>query len=184
MFPPKGTQKKSPRKDVVIHAQGASSFRQDVVTAHSCHKAWFFRSLAEQRTFSWPWLRKICNPLHYFTIFIETVQYHRENSCRVIAISQVIKSELIQYYRIDPRRIVVIHSGVDCVRYHPGHRNEFRADVRASLGISNSATVLCFVANEFRRKGLALHLEPRQFWHQKRGRDGRWRIGLAFGTGD
>ena len=147
--------KKALGKNVVIHAQGASAFRQDVVTAHSCHKAWFFSSLAEQKPFSWPWLRKIFNPVHYFTIFIETLQYRPGNHRKVIAISEVIKSELIKYYRIDPRRIVVIHSGVDCVRYHPDHRSKFRAVVRAKLGISDSATVLCFVANEFRRKGLA-----------------------------
>ena len=147
--------KKALGKDVVIHAQGASAFRQDVVTAHSCHKAWFLRSLAEQRPCSWPWLRKIFNPVHYFTIFIETLQYRPGNHRKVIAISEVIKSELIKYYRIDSQRIIVIHSGVDCVRYHPDHRDRFRADVRAKLGIPVSVTVLCFVANEFRRKGLA-----------------------------
>ncbi len=139
----------------VLHAQGASCFRQDVVTAHSCHKAWFLGSLREQKPFSWPWIRKLMNPVHYLTIAIETIQYRPRNHRRIIAISNCIKAELIKHFGVNPDRISVIHSGVDCETYNPSGRETFRDPVRTRHGIPVDATVLCFVANEFRRKGLA-----------------------------
>jgi UDP-glucose:(heptosyl)LPS alpha-1,3-glucosyltransferase len=138
----------------LTHAQGASCFRQDIVTAHSCHKAWFLRSLREQRPFSWPWFRKLFNPVHYLTIAIESIQYRPRNHKRIIAISNCIKSELIENFDIPAGQISVVHSGVDCETHDPRLREAFRTPIRTRHGIPEDVILLCLVANEFRRKGL------------------------------
>jgi UDP-glucose:(heptosyl)LPS alpha-1,3-glucosyltransferase len=142
----------------LTHAQGASCFRQDIVTAHSCHKAWFLRSLREQTPFSWPWFRKLLNPVHYLTIAIESIQYRPRNHKRIIAISNCIKSELVDNFGISAGRISVVHSGVDCETYDPRLRDAFRTPIRTRHGIPEDVKLLCLVANEFRRKGLEVVL--------------------------
>lgn len=140
--------------DMIIHSQGASSFCPDVVTAHSCHKAWFFKSLRNERPFSKAWIKKILNPIHYWIVLVESIQYRRGGRTHVVAISVGIKSELQRYFGLPESRITVIHSGVDCDKYHPSKRGAFRSAIRKQYGIRDEDIVLVFVANEFRRKGL------------------------------
>jgi len=139
---------------MIIHSQGASSLCPDVVTAHSCHKAWFFKSLRKERPFSKAWIKKILNPIHYWTILVESIQYRRSGRTHVVAISGGIKSELQRYFGLPESRITVIHSGVDCDKYHPSKRTTFRSTIRKQYGLRDEDVVLVFVANEFRRKGL------------------------------
>jgi UDP-glucose:(heptosyl)LPS alpha-1,3-glucosyltransferase len=138
----------------IIHSQGASCFTPDMITAHSCHKAWFLQSMSQLRPMSKAWFKKILNPLHYWTIFVESIQYGRRSKTHVIAISNGIKSELQKYFGVAESRISVVHSGVDCEKYHPGKRDKFRSLIRNSHGLTERDCVLVFVANEFRRKGL------------------------------
>lgn len=138
----------------LVHAQGASAFRQDVVTAHSCHKAWFVQSTRSLRMFSTPWLLKVFNPTHYVTIFIETIQYKRRNFRKIIAISSQVKKELLQYYPISEDVIEVIHHGVDYEALSPRKNARLRAPTRKEFGIKEKEIAVLFVGNEFRRKGL------------------------------
>jgi UDP-glucose:(heptosyl)LPS alpha-1,3-glucosyltransferase len=138
----------------VVHTQGANCFRQDIITAHSCHKAWFVISHKGIRIFSLRWWLKVLNPLHYLTILTETIQYRKGNFKKIIAISHTVKKELIQYYNIPPDAITVIHNGVDCDEFHPGNKEKFAITIRDNYGLRKSDIVVLFVANEFRRKGL------------------------------
>ena len=146
-------------KRYITHAQGASCFSSDVVTAHSCHKAWFFLSLKATKTLSVPWLKKILNPIHYLTIFIESIQYRPNGKAHIIAISDAVKGELTRFFGLPADRITVIHSGVDLSRYSMSARDERRLRIRRLHGFSDSDLVMIFVANEFRRKGLKTIIE-------------------------
>jgi len=139
---------------MLVHSEGASCLSPDIVTAHSVHKAWFTRSLRELKPFTWPWWRKLLNPVHHLTIFIETIQYRFQKNTHVIAISDSIRRELHEFYGISDKRISVIHSGVDCEKYTPEKKDVYRGPIRGRLGLNDSDIVLLFVANEFRRKGL------------------------------
>jgi len=137
-------------QSLVVHSQGASCFTPDVVTAHSCHKAWFLTSLRTLAPFSGPWFKKILNPVHYLTIFIEAIQYRRRGRTHVIAISNCIKRELQTFFGLPEQRITVIHSGVDCARYTPEKKSVFRDKIRKEYRLRDDHLALVFVANEFR----------------------------------
>jgi UDP-glucose:(heptosyl)LPS alpha-1,3-glucosyltransferase len=148
------------RLDVdVVHVQGASAFRQDIVQAHSCHKAWFRTSLRE---LPWrsrrKWL-KLLNPLHHLTIAIESIQYRPRNHRKVIAISKTVARDLVQWHGVAPERIEVIYNGVNCELFTPQNRTALRDDTRRRLGIPSDRICALFVANEFRRKGLSTAIE-------------------------
>ena len=142
----------------IIHTQGANSFKQHIVHAHSCHKTWFFESLKAAKRFSNAWWLKIFNPLHYLTMFTETIQYKSRSFKCVIAISENIKTELMKYHKISPDQICVVYSGVKCDEFHPKHKDTFRNQIRAKYNLKEEDLVLVFVANEFKRKGLLVLL--------------------------
>lgn len=146
--------KPTQNSQTIIHAHGASSFFADVITAHSCHRAWFVSSLNRLAPFSAAWIKKLANPMHYLTMFIESIQYRKNSGTHIIAISKVIATELINHYNISPEQITVIHSGVDNDFYHPAKKVQYRSSLRSELGYSEQDIVVIFVANEFRRKGL------------------------------
>ncbi len=143
----------------IVHTQGAASFRQNVVTAHSVHKHWFFLSLGQTPKFSFAWLRKLANPIHYLTIFTEWIQYRKHNCQRIIAVSKSVKQELIECYGYNPANIDVIYNGVDIKSFTQQNRQSHRQELLAKLGIPTETLLLLFVAHEFRRKGLSYVLK-------------------------
>jgi UDP-glucose:(heptosyl)LPS alpha-1,3-glucosyltransferase len=143
----------------IVNVHGASSFTQDVVTAHSCHRAWFRTSRAELMPLSRRWWLKVLNPIHYFTILTERIQFRRAGFRRVISVSRSVQRELTEQYGLPEDTIQVIHSGVDGNEFNPSNRSRHRAVVRARWGIGEHDLLLLFLGNEFRRKGLAVTLE-------------------------
>jgi UDP-glucose:(heptosyl)LPS alpha-1,3-glucosyltransferase len=141
-------------RNEVYHAQGASDFLADLVTAQSVHKSWFLRSLKELHPGQWRWWLKIFNPTHYASILIETFQFKIRPVRKVVAISKLVRDEIHEYYSYPLDRIQVIYSGVNCEEFCPRISERFRDSMRQTLGYMDSDFVMIFVANEFRRKGL------------------------------
>ncbi len=146
-------------KQELLHVQGANRFRQDVVTAHSVHKAWFLRSIKEVKPFSKAWFLKVLNPVHYATMLIETIQYRTSHVKKVIAISDLVKQEVQHYFGYPNDQIEVIYSGVNTVEFSPENSVKKRAEIRSQYGFNDDDIVMIFVGNEFKRKGLETTLE-------------------------
>lgn len=151
-------QKKALHLDI-LNAHGTSAIWQDVVTAQSVHKKWYFWSLKQTPFLSAAWIRKVLNPVHYVTMALEMVQYSRWGSKRVIAISHQVKRDLIEQFSMHPDKIEVIHHGVNTSEFDPKHRQQTRERIRHAAGIPSEAKVIIFAAHEFRRKGLSVLLE-------------------------
>jgi UDP-glucose:(heptosyl)LPS alpha-1,3-glucosyltransferase len=143
----------------IVHGHGCATLAQDVVTAHSCHRAWVQQSRHTVRPFTRAWLLKRLNPQHPTIQFLEQVQYQPDHYQQIIAVSEGIKAELTTHYPIPPERITVIPNGVNLDEFHPQLIADHRAAVRARLGLTDEDRVLLFVANEFPRKGLDTILE-------------------------
>jgi UDP-glucose:(heptosyl)LPS alpha-1,3-glucosyltransferase len=85
---------------------------------------------------------------------IERERY-RPGGCRfVLAISALVRGQILRRHPIAPERVRVLHPAVDTTRFRPSLQPAARAAVRAELGLPAAPPLLAFVGSDFRRKGL------------------------------
>jgi UDP-glucose:(heptosyl)LPS alpha-1,3-glucosyltransferase len=146
----------------LLHNQGGCALRaQDVITAHSCHRAWWEMKLRNGEV-----ARALANPLHHTILHVERANYRLGAFRRVIAVSQGVGREITEHYDVPPELITVIPNAVDAGRFQPTDAAERGRRIRFQHGLATEDVVLLFVGKEFRRKGLAAlidslpHLPP------------------------
>ena len=133
-----------------------NTLKADVLQPHGgVHWAWFWRSLrAYENPILWmiKFLGRIFSPKQWVSGWVEDAPYHAKRLRTVIAISDMVKQDMMRWYRIPEERIQVVYNGVDIERFHP--RNcRYREEIRRRHGIRDEF-VLLFVSNNFRMKGL------------------------------
>ncbi len=72
----------------------------------------------------------------------------------VIAISAMVKGDLVRYSHLPESKVRIVRNGVDLNRFHPRNRKLYREETRRSLGLSDQDVMVIFVAHNFRLKGL------------------------------
>ena len=132
----------------IIHSQGTYSKECDIVTMHSCHKAW------NEYYKSWGFIRRLrsrIDPVNSFALSVER-EVIEKGSRKIIAVSEGVKREILKYYDVPEEKIIVIPNGVDLEEFKP--YSEKREKIREKYGIGENEIVLIFSGYEFRRKGL------------------------------
>ncbi len=111
-------------------------------------------------------LRSIPNPLRrYLKVVTYILSFRRmayflvekiqiKETKIVIAISAMVKKDLIHYCRLSSDKVRIVRNGVDLKRFHPDNRGKFREDTRRELGLMEEDIFILFVAHNFRLKGL------------------------------
>jgi UDP-glucose:(heptosyl)LPS alpha-1,3-glucosyltransferase len=128
----------------------------DVLQPHGgVHWAWFWRSLG---AYDNPFLRllklsgRILSAKQWVSGWIENEPYRRKRLPRLVAISEMVKQDMIRWYHLPADQITVVYNGVNIERFHPRNR-QWRDEVRKNHGIGEEFLIL-FVSNNFRMKGL------------------------------
>lgn len=138
-----------------------NTLKADVLQPHGgVHWAWFWRSLrAYDNPILWTikFLGRIFSPKQWVSGWIEDASYKGKKYFRIIAISDMVKQDIIRWYKIPEEQITVIYNGVDIERFHPRNR-KYREEVRNRHGIGNEVVIL-FVSNNFRMKGLSFLMQ-------------------------
>ena len=133
-----------------------NTLRADVLQPHGgVHWAWFWRSLrAYDHPISWmiKSLGRVLSPKQWVSGWIENAPYKRKTFHKIVAISDMVKRDIIRWYRIPEDKIDVVYNGVDIERFHPRNR-QYREEIRKRHGIGDEFVIL-FVSNNFRMKGL------------------------------
>ena len=133
-----------------------NTLKADILQPHGgVHWAWFWRSLrAYDNPFLWTikFLGRILSLKQWINGWIEDAPYKRKTFSKVIAISDMVKQDIIRWYGISDDRINAIYNGVDIERFHPRNR-QYREEIRRRYGIGDEFVIL-FVSNNFRMKGL------------------------------
>ena len=134
-----------------------NTLEADVLQPHGgVHWAWFWRSL---KMYDHPvlWAIKVLgrffNLKQWVSGYIEDRPYKRGNYSRIVAISDMVKKDIIQRYKVPEDRIALIYNGVDVNRFHPRNR-QYRGEIRKRYGFEDEKVIL-FVSNNFRMKGLS-----------------------------
>jgi UDP-glucose:(heptosyl)LPS alpha-1,3-glucosyltransferase len=133
-----------------------NTLRADVLQPHGgVHWAWFWRSLrAYDHPFLWvaKLLGRVLSPKQWIQGYIENTPYKKNQFCKIIAISDMVKQDIMQWYGIAENQIEVVYNGVDIERFHPRNR-QYREEIRRRHGVGDEFVIL-FVSNNFRMKGL------------------------------
>jgi len=95
------------------------------------------------------------NPLHLSYLYLEKRCFN--NSKKIIANSNRVKKEIIEYYGIDENKIEVIYNGVNL----PSGIDKDRAKLKLSqeFGVDRDTLIILYVGSGFERKGVAQFLE-------------------------
>ena len=100
------------------------------------------------------------SPYHQVQMLIERQAFRHSGLRRTIAVSNLVRSDLIREFGLDPEKTVTIYNGVDLDRFRPAGRDQAeRASIRQKFVIPASARVVIFVGNGFARKGLGFLIE-------------------------
>jgi UDP-glucose:(heptosyl)LPS alpha-1,3-glucosyltransferase len=133
-----------------------NTLKADILQPHGgVHWAWFWRSLrAYDHPLLWviKFLGRVLSPKQWIQGYIENTPYKKKQFCKIIAISDMVKQDIMQWYGIPENQIEVVYNGVDIERFYPGNR-QYRGEIRRRHGI-NDEFVILFVSNNFRMKGL------------------------------
>jgi len=145
------------RGDYDVTLGVGNTLEADVLQPHGgVHWAWFWRSLkAYDHPILWmiKLLGRILSPKQWASGWIEDRPYKRGNYSKIVAISDMVKEDIIQRYKVPEDRITVVYNGVDIERFHPRNRR-YREEIRKRFGVGEEFVIL-FVSHNFRMKGLS-----------------------------
>lgn len=142
----------------IVHLHNSSAYPGDVVTCHGCLRGGI--NLISNTYKDWRRdcsLREIIKNLMMLPIL--EYNYSKPRRKKIIAVSQSIKSELIQFCKVPPEDIVVIPNGVNIDEFHQKNREIYRDKTRNRFSIRKNDFIFLFVGNFFRRKGLRFALD-------------------------
>ncbi|MEO1927100.1 MAG: glycosyltransferase family 4 protein [Nautiliaceae bacterium] len=89
--------------------------------------------------------KSLFNPLHIVYLFIEKRMF--KNAKKIIAISNMVKRDIINAYKIDPEKIEVIYNGI------PLKEKVSFDDIKKEFNLKNEK-ILLYVGSGFKRKGV------------------------------
>lgn len=86
--------------------------------------------------------------------WIESAPFRRHPRPKIVAISPMIKKDMVSFFGVSPSEIQVVYNGVDTSRYHQDLRHTLRGPLRSHLGIKESETVFLFISYDLKKKGI------------------------------
>ncbi len=130
----------------IVHVQGADAPIGNVVTAHYCNEA--VRALNDSNQDFYQRFNSALGSA------VEKHCFTRSSARRIIAVSNMVREEIVALYGVDAGRVNVLHHGVDIEAFHPANRDRWRDAVRESQGVGVEEFVVLFVGGDYQRKGL------------------------------
>jgi len=156
-----------------------------------------FLSITNRLYYVYKFLKRYLSPQHHLKLWIQRRQYLSPGVKKIIAISRMVKNDVLRHYELPEEKIAVVFNSVDLERFHPRNRKIYREAKRRTLGVDPNDLLLIFAGNNYRLKGLepllkAMVLLRRWFPNQPfrllivgRGQIGRYRrVARRLGVSD
>ena len=159
-------------------------WNQDVYRAgDGCHREWL-----ERRACYLPFTKRFFfrfNLFHQLILRLEKRIFENGECKKIIAISEMVKRDILKHYQLPEDRIKVVYNGVQLDKFNPSNRKSFRNEIRQQLRISDEEVMILFVGSGFERKGLEYLIKSVQYIKQKNWRlvlvgKGKWKRYLDF----
>jgi len=105
-----------------------------------------------------PWKVEQLGNGYFLSRWIEQHAYNTADG--VIAVSEQMKSDVVEAYGIAPEKVTVIHNGIDPEYYQP----TFDADLLKEYGINPEVPFVLFVGRITRQKGISQLISAAQYF--------------------
>jgi UDP-glucose:(heptosyl)LPS alpha-1,3-glucosyltransferase len=94
------------------------------------------------------------SPYHRAQVFIERRGFASPQLKVAIAVSNLVRDDLIREFHLPAEKTVTLYNGVDLERFSPPRDDSARREIRSSIDLNDAAPMVAFVGNGFGRKGL------------------------------
>ncbi len=155
----------------VVHGTGGSLALDVLNPRGGVEKAYLrqeFASIDSRLYYAYQFLKHRLSLRTYVELWTQKKLYEGTSVKKVIAISRMLKQDMMTYYGVADNRIAVVFNSVNLERFNPANRALWRAAKRSELAIDEKDVVLFTAGNNYRLKGLkplirAVALLKRQF---------------------
>ena len=154
--------------------------------------AWFVlhREWLERRAYYLPFIKRFFfrfNLFHQLILRLEKRIFENGECKKIIAISEMVKRDILKHYQLPEDRVKVVYNGVQLDKFNPSNRKSFRNEIRQQLRISDEEVMILFVGSGFERKGLEYLIKSVQYIKKKNWRlvlvgKGKWKRYLDFAS--
>ena len=141
----------------IIQTHDKTLFQDIYRAGDGCHIEWLRQRW--KRTGIPGKLSMLFNPYHWLILSLERNIFRKHRYRKIIAISEMVKADIMRNYGVPAEDIVVIYNGIDLDRFHPANRERFRNEARRQYHIPDSTRVFLFVGSGFERKGVRYLVE-------------------------
>jgi UDP-glucose:(heptosyl)LPS alpha-1,3-glucosyltransferase len=147
----------------VVHSFGVGR-GATIVSAQSCHRAGMTLLQQPRRQRIW---RRNLGGYDRISLSDERTLFCSPTTRKIIAVSQLVKEQIVSHYGVARDRIVTVPNGVDFDLLSSLKTRLKMAEVRRRLRLPIDSFVLLFVGNEFDRKGLQTVITSLPQAHEK-----------------
>lgn len=141
----------------IIQTHDKTLYQDIYLAGDGCHIEWLRQRF--RRTSLLKRISTALNPYHWLILIVERLIFRGHRFKKIIAISDMVKQDIITNYGVDEGDIRVIYHGIDTKKFSPDNRALYRADVRKEYNIGNDEFTILFVGSGFERKGLKYLIE-------------------------
>lgn len=106
-----------------------------------------------------PWKVEQLGNGYFLSRWIENHAYNTADG--IIAVSEQMKTDVIEAYGVSPEKVTVIHNGIDPEFYSPSFDN----DLLAAYGINPDVPFVLFVGRITRQKGISQLISAAQYFN-------------------
>ncbi len=93
-------------------------------------------------------------PYHLAQMIVERAGFRSATLRRAIAVSELVRAQLIEEFGLDEQKAATLYNGVDLERFVPLQNRAEQTRLRQMFETDTGAPVVAFVGNGFARKGL------------------------------
>jgi UDP-glucose:(heptosyl)LPS alpha-1,3-glucosyltransferase len=139
----------------IVFGMDRNSFQTHLRAGNGVHREF----LKSRKGFESSWMhwRHLVNPLHLQLLALEKAAFENPHLERLFTNSHMVKSEILSNYSVDPKKIKVIHNGVEWKALHSPFAKweSVREGLLKKYALDEGCFQFLFVGHNFKRKGLS-----------------------------
>ncbi|ADO76423.1 glycosyltransferase family 4 protein [Halanaerobium praevalens] len=146
----------------IIQSFSRLGFGDVIRIGGGCHQVFLYKYLSSLENKIYKFKKKIEYKLSlqdYFTRYYEAKDFEKGNYKKIVAVSQMVKDDIIKLYDVPADDIIVNHNGVNLEKFNLNNKDKFSQAIRKKHNFTKNDYVLLFLGTGFKRKGLKYVLE-------------------------